>query len=86
MRKKFEEALQCKTDIKLIKCTQTIKPNPKNVLFWFVWYGCIIAMKLDEQNLVENDKNELTGIIRCCNRHNKNEKGERCVAAAKVKY
>ena len=83
MRKKFEEDLKSE-NIKIIKCSKTIRPNLTSIWFWLSWYGQLVAMKLDENSVTETDENELCCIIRCSNRHNKNENGKCCGAAAKV--
>ena len=86
MRKKFEEDLSAdKSVIKIIKCSQTIKPNLTSITFWLTWYGQLVSMVLDKQTVVETG-NEISAFIRCTNRHNQNENGERCKACAKVKH
>ena len=85
MRQKIEAEI--KSDgIKVIKVTHSIKPSLKSILtFWLTWHGALVAMKLDERSVCDNG-DCVKAIIRCCNRHNRNEKGECCSAALKVKF
>ena len=80
MRKKIEEDIKF-DGIRIIKCT---RPSLKSVTFWLTWFGAIVAMKMDERSQVD-DGDGVSGILRCANRHNKNEEGHCCSAALRVK-